>query len=350
VPSPKKRASARISAVRARRPFVDHLVRMQEHYGYVDGSQQAGAVTYYGFLSFFPILALAFFAVGYLADFYPDAQDNLRTAIQQVMPGMIGRRNDQISFDDLQKAASAAGVLGFFGLLYTGLGWLSSLREALLTVFGTPERAQPGFLRGKLRDLRTLMIVGATMVVAIAVTSFIGSFSKDIVGWMGLGAELAPLLRLLTVALGLLVNALLFFALFRLLAEPPLPRRSLVSGAVLGAVGFEALKQLSGALLAHTQDRPAFQAFGIALILLVWINYSSRVVIYAAAFAQTSPEARALRSAGVAPPVQGPRTPALCPDTAPHGRTRWVAPFAAGGATALAVGVVLRKRLIKDRS
>ena len=40
-----------------------------------------------------------------------------------------------------------------------------------------------------------------------------------------------------------------------------------------------------------------FQAFGIALILLVWINYFSRVVVLAAAWAHTSPEARAIRDA-----------------------------------------------------
>ena len=50
---------------------------MQEHYGAVKAGQQAGAVTYFAFLSFFPILALAFFVVGWIAKVYPDAQDDL---------------------------------------------------------------------------------------------------------------------------------------------------------------------------------------------------------------------------------------------------------------------------------
>ena len=77
--------------------------------------------------------------------------------------------------------------------------------------------------------------------------------------------------------------------------HPHTPKRSLLHGALLGAVGFEILKQLSGLLLSATKGTPAFQAFGIALILVVWINYSSRVVLYAAAWAHTSPEARAQR-------------------------------------------------------
>ena len=74
-----------------------------------------------------------------------------------------------------------------------------------------------------------------------------------------------------------------------------MPSRSLWSGALLGAVAFEVLKQLSTYLLKATASSDAFQAFGIALILVVWINYFSRVVVYAAAWAHTTAEAREMR-------------------------------------------------------
>ena len=48
---------------------------MQEHYGAVKAGQQAGAVTYFAFLSFFPILALAFFAVGLVAEVLPERRE-----------------------------------------------------------------------------------------------------------------------------------------------------------------------------------------------------------------------------------------------------------------------------------
>ena len=82
-----------------------------------------------------------------------------------------------------------------------------------------------------------------------------------------------------------------------LVVEPHVPRGALVRGALLGAVGFEVLKSLANLLLAQTRGNPAFQAFGVALILLVWINYFSRLVMYAAAWAYTSPDALAQRTA-----------------------------------------------------
>ena len=340
----KERVGARVADVRRRRPFVDHLVRMQRHYGGVGGSQQAGAVTYFAFLSFFPIMALAFFVIGYVSQVFPSAQQNLVDAIKQLLPGLLGKRDDQISIKDVQDAAGTVGLIGLAGVVYAGLGWLSAMRDALTVVFELPAKEQPNFVFGKLRDLLTLTLVGIVLVVSVALTGFVSGFSGDVLDWLGLGTQLAWLVKLLTVVFGLGANMVLFFTMFKLLAEPHTPNRSLWSGALLGALGFEALKQASQLLLASTKDQPAFQAFGIALILLVWINYFSRVVLYSAAFAHTSPAARALRVPDPPAPPQGPPSPSLAErEPAESGRS-WVTPFAAGGAAALALVAVVRKK------
>jgi membrane protein len=350
VPSLKQRVSTRVQALRDRRPIVDHAVRMQEHYTSVKAGQQAGAVTYYAFLSFFPILALSFFVVGWIAKVYPAARSDLRDAINGLLPHLVGSKPGQIRLDDVESAAAAVGLVGLVVLLYSGLGWLSAMRDALAVVFELPAREQPNFVVGKIRDVSTLAVIGTVLLLSVAVAGLVGGFSLDVLAWAGLSSELDWLVKLLTLVLGFAANVLLFFTMFVLLAEPRTPRRSLWSGALLGAVGFEVLKQLSGRLFAATQGSPAFQAFGIALILLVWINYFSRVVLYSAAWAHTSRAARERRWAEQpAAPLQGPQTPDLTDRTrpAPSG-PGWVAPFVAGGATALAATAVLRKRLSKD--
>ena len=330
------RVKDRVAALRRKRPAVDHALLMQEHYGQTNASQQAGAVTYFGFLSVFPVLALAFFVVGWVAKVYPDAQETLVTSIESMFPGLIGSGPAKLDIVEIQDSAATVGLIGLVGVLYTGLGWLSALRAALMRVFALPQREQPSFVMGKLRDLLTLAIIGTVLLVAVAFTGLVAGFSEDLLGWLGLSAELGWLVKLLTIALGLLANAVLFWAMFRLLAAPDVPTRALWSGALLGAVGFEILKQLSGLLIASTQGNPAFQAFGLALILLVWINYFSRVVLYAAAWAWTHPLARQHRVIDPVAPVQGPPLPSVDRLAEEHGHRSRKGAFVAGAAVGAA--------------
>lgn len=344
-------AKERLREVRQRRPFIDHVIRMVEHYGHVKGSALAAAVTYFAFLSFFPILALAFAVIGLVSRAYPNADDDLLAALKDVLPGIIGGQDglDIATFQD-----NAPGVLsiGILLALYSGLGWLSGMRTALVEVFEEPAREQPNFVMGKARDVLALLTLGSVLIVSVAVSGVATKVATPILEYLGLGAGAAPLLWVFALALGLGASALLFFAFFKLLASPEVPTRSLWSGAALGAVAFELLKQLSTVLLQATKEAPAVQAFGIALILVVWINYFSRVVVFAAAWAHTSPAARAAREARTVAEqtVEGPRIDLAAaagvlpspPATASPGTPK--AAFAAGAAAMLGVVAVVRRR------
>ena len=334
----------RLAEIRERRPFLDHLLRMQEHYGDAKGGQQAGAITYFGFLSFFPIMALAFFAVGWVAKVYPDAQDALLTGIQDVLPGIVGQGDNEISLTEIQDSAGTVGVIGLAGVLFAGLGWLSAMRDGLVVMFEKPAFRQPNFVIGKLRDLVTLAVIGLVLLMSVGISSGVTSFSEELLDAVGLGTELGWLLWVLAIVIGFAAGAVLFYALFRLLGDPDVPSRSLWSGAVFGALGFEVLKRLSSLLLSTTEGQPAFQAFGIALILLVWINYFSRVVMYAASWAYTTAAARALRTEGP-DLVQGPKVPSLEPlaNGVPP-KKEWVGPAAGGAAAMLALVALVRRR------
>lgn len=337
----RDRIRRRIEELRADHPRIDRAVRTQEHYGAVQAAQQAGAATYFGFLSIFPILAVAYFFVGLASRIYPDAPENLPKAINSVLPGLVGSEPGQVSLAEIQSTASTVGLIGLIGVLYAGLAWLSSLRSALLVVFCVPSRDQPNFLVGKLRDLATLAVLGVVLIVAVAVTGFVAGFSGQVLDLLGAPHGFDWLVKVLSIVIGLAANALLFFAMFVLLADPRIARRDLWAGAVLGGIGFEIQKQISGLLFRSFQGRPAFQIFGISLILLIWINYFSRVTLYAAAFAYVgrgAPEAQA-------PPVQGPSTPALVvggPAGAP--RIGLVGAFFAGAVSSALGLALLRSR------
>jgi membrane protein len=340
----KGAATDRVGRLRDRHRLVDDAIRTQAHYSSAGAGQQAGAVTYYGFLSIFPIMALAFFVVGVIAKVYPNAQSNLLSAIDAVLPGLVGNGSSQVSIDTFQNAANTVGIIGLLGVLYAGLGWLASLQTALQLVFGVAPSQRTNFIVSKARDLLTLVTLGVVLGVAVVATGLVSGFSSHVLDFLGLAHGLAWLLDVITAVVGIGANMVLFYALFTLLVPTSLPRRALWSGALFGGVAFEALKQFANFLLGRTEGQPAFQIFGISLILLVWINYFTRVVLYAACLAvvlSPTPED------APAPAVQGPQSsPAPAEGDAGSAERRTIRTFAGGMLTGAAgiVAVLLRRR------
>lgn len=353
----KERLTGTVERLRERHQVVDHLARLVQHYGRVNGNAQAGAVTFFGFLSFFPLLALGFFVVGQLAKVY-DAKRDLVQAIDEVLPGIVGPEQGQIPLSTFEENAAAIGLLGLAGVLYAGLNWLSGMRDALEVMFEMPTRAQPGFVVGKGRDLASLAVIGFVLIVSVGLSGLLTAFTEALLGFVGLEQTLVTkgLVGATALVLGIAATTVLFLATFRLLVDPDVPKPALLHGAFFGAVAFEVLKGLAGLLLAGTRDQPAFQAFGIALILVVWINYFSRVVMLAAAWAYTSPlavEARAARNVHM-PGAALTTRPGHGLDDEAGRRTvngaavasgrRWFAVGAVGGAGAMAAAAAVARR------
>src|SRR3954447_23371788 len=94
-------AKEAVDETRTRLPVLDHAIRMNQHYGKVRGGALAGAVTYFAFLSFFPLVAVAFSVIGYVSAAYPDARSQLTTSINQTFPGLIGTGPGKIDLDTI---------------------------------------------------------------------------------------------------------------------------------------------------------------------------------------------------------------------------------------------------------
>ena len=253
----------------------------------------AAAVTYFAFLSLFPLLALSVATVGFVAHYLPDAQSVLNAVLQALLPGMVGDEPSQISLTSIQDAAGAAAGIGLLTMLYAGVSWISEMRDALAAMFDVESSRAPklgrqkvmAFLTVRARDTVALMSIGLILLVSVGVSGGLLALLQQLGRVIGVNDDLGFVTPVLLVAAGLATGTVLFFAMFKVLAAPTVADRALWSGAFVGALGFELLKQASTWLLGTTAQRPAFQAFGIALILLVWIYYFSRVLMYAASWA-----------------------------------------------------------------
>ena len=101
--------------------------------------------------------------IGYVAKAYPSAEGNLVSAIQQVFPGIVTLHggHNTISMDQIKNAKAVAGIIGFVGVLYSGLGWMSGLRQGLQAAFQVPPSKKYNFVVGKVVDLVGLAVIGS---------------------------------------------------------------------------------------------------------------------------------------------------------------------------------------------
>lgn len=286
--------------VRAKAPPLDHLIRAFGRYTADAGNRQAAAVTYFGFLSLFPMLALAASVLGFVLG--PKA---IQTVIDQVN-SFSGGLAEQLKLQDFlmsNSKAATAGVIGLVGLLYSGLGWVDALREAVRTIWHHNVQAGNIVVK-KLKDVLVLAGLGVTILLSVAVSAVTGAFKNYFLDLIGLqdSAVASVLGSVVGYALGILTSLLVFLFLFWRLPKVGSPLSKVFRGAVLAALLFEVLKRLGTFYIARTTSNPVYGTFAVTIGLLVWINLASRLLLVSAAWTVTAPYDSDVPPSGTADP------------------------------------------------
>src|SRR5664279_2474455 len=88
----KDKAAGTVETARAKRPFLDHLVRAYSRYQGDAGDRLAAAVTYFAFLSFFPLVALAFSVLGFTVANNPGVRKSVTDSLSDALahPRVVG--------------------------------------------------------------------------------------------------------------------------------------------------------------------------------------------------------------------------------------------------------------------
>ncbi|MEV0380085.1 YihY/virulence factor BrkB family protein [Nonomuraea sp. NPDC050643] len=270
---------------RVRRLSFDHLLRAVQRYQAQAGDRLAAAVTYFTFLSFFPLVALSYALLGFVVATSEATRKALQAAIEERLPGIAG----QLNLESISEAKTAAGIIGLLGLLYAGLGALDALRGALREMTMTTEPPL-NFFVGKLRDVAALIMIGATAISSVVVAGFATTATDNILGFVFGGESPAVKLGLRVAGVAASVGAdwLLFVILLVWVARPHQPFKVIAQGALLGAIGFGVLKQVATLLLGSTLSNPVYGTFAVIVGLLIWMNFSARLVMYVAAWTATA--------------------------------------------------------------
>jgi len=324
-----------------RRPGIAHLVRAAGRYQDRYGDHYAAAITYFSVLALVPLLMIAFAAAGFVLVNQPELLARLQNAITDAVPGELGDTLNEVVNTAIEQRG-AIGLVGLLGALYSGLGWMSNLRDAL-TAQWDRERPQVPFLRRMVVDLIALVGLGLAIVVSFGLTAVGTAFSGLLLRLIGLeDAGWAQLLvRIGILLLSLAANWLVFLWVLSRLPRERVSARSAMRGALLAAVGFELFKQLGSIYLRTVTGSPSGAAFGSLLGLLVFIYLVSRFLLFVTAWTATAPEN--LREQPVPPPPPAVIRPVVQMRSGPDGRTAATL-VGAGALAGAALRGLLRRR------
>jgi membrane protein len=238
------------------------------------GTYLTALITYYGFLSLFPLLLLLVTILGFVLQHDAGLQARVVDSTLAQLP-IIG---SQLGHNVHALKGSGFGLAaGIVGTLYGCLGAAGALQNAFAKVWAVPRNERPDPIALRLRGLLLLLVLGAGVLVTTALSALTTSAGA-------LGATVGTALAITAVPLGTLANFALFMLAFRVLTVNDVDTRQLRIGAGVAAVGWQLLQLLGTYLVTRllTGAPAAYGTFGLVLGLIGWIYLLSLVIVLAA--------------------------------------------------------------------
>lgn len=234
----------------------------------------AALLTYYGFLSLFPLLLFLVATLSFVLHNNPHLQQMVFKSALSEFP-VIG---DQIGHNIHSFQGSGVAVaVGVAGSLYGALGVAQAAQHALNKIFAVPRHERPDPLRSRLKGLKFLLALAVGLGVTTALSLADSAASV-------FGTRPAVGVRVAAVVLAVLLNAALLLVSYRLLTRRRLPLRLLYGTALGGACAWQVLQWGGSYYVSHVLrgTTATYGLFGIVLGLLAWIYLGALVYLVTA--------------------------------------------------------------------
>lgn len=257
-----------------------------------DGPQLAAAISFHVLLSIFPLLILLLALTGALADQHT-VRANVINVVSTYLPlSDHGRQSLAQLLSQMQNGSSALGVLGLVGVLVAASGMMTSTRRALTRAWDTGTTR--GLVRGKLFDLALVVVAAVVLGLSFGLTLAVRmARSGSHAAAQALG-PLGPLAEAAGWLVGFAVPLLLAFGLFAFFytVVPTTGSRLTTTwpGALVGALGFQLLKEGFAVYLAHFAHYQAvYGSLGAAAAFIFFVYLSANAFILGAEVASEYP-------------------------------------------------------------
>jgi YihY family inner membrane protein len=243
------------------------LYAVIKKYGDDRGGQLASLIAFSAFLSFFPLMLVVVTLTAFGTQRYAEFAVRLRNSTVAEFP-IVG---PELVRNNFVLPGNGLGLtIGLLGLLWAGLGFSQALQYAFLEIWHVPYKSRPSFLLRLARSVVVYVLL-ASSVIASVVLGLLGTVVKNSRAAGALGLAGATL-----------ISGITFFAVFWLLSPRNVRRYELLPGAVVAAIGWQALQVFATQVVGYQLQRSSelYGAIGAALGLIWFLVVSAQILIY----------------------------------------------------------------------
>ena len=250
--------------------------------------QLGAALAYYTVFSLAPLILVLLAIVGLIFRNDPGGAWN---KITEQMSYFLDKSAVEVVQNIAQKAAQPnksllATIIGILLALFGASGVFGQLQDALNTIWGV--KAKPGggiwgFLRSRFLSFAMVGGVCFLLLVSLTLESVLKGFSHYIQEVLPGGVVIAMAVYWI---FDLAVVILLFAIIFKFLPDAKIQWRDVWIGASMTAIFFAIGKWALGLYLGSGSAASAYGAASSLITLLLWIYYSSQILLFGAEFTQ----------------------------------------------------------------
>lgn len=253
----------------------------------------AAALAFFTTFSIAPVMIVAVAVVGVILG--PRAAEGqlLEQLREFIGPEAAGAVETAVVNSQIDQSGWIPMLAGIGATVLGATTVFAQMQQSLNSIWDVAPRPQRSgiwkFIKARLLSLTVVLAIGFVLLVSLALSVSLRAmivFADQwlpVPGWVMVGAEIVVSMTVIT---------LLFGAIFKVLPDVVLSLKDVLLGGFVTALLFTLGRSLIAIYLANTATASAYGAAGSLALLLLWVNYSSLILLFGAAITRAQFEAR----------------------------------------------------------
>ena len=258
----------KLDSIQYRHKPLGFIVAVIKRYGNDQAGKQAALITYYLFMSLFPLLLWLSLFSNWINRYYPGVATTLIHGATNYFP-VLGQELFKIAHSAHRSLTGmlVAGLVALYGARGTAMAFMTIVNDA----WNVPKKQRKGFPYSWIRGVLIVVVGGGGFVLTAAASSW------------ALVQTNGNIFKVLIALGSIALLTLVFMAILKLSLPSSTHVKRLFGGALSMAIALSLLQVIGGFIVTHDLKHyaNAYTAlFATTLGLLAWIYLEAQILIY----------------------------------------------------------------------